>query len=69
MRRKISEYFEAGVRIVWLIDPASQSAVVYTAVDKCRRLNEDQALKGGKVLPGFSLTLHDLFTRAGKRRG
>jgi Uma2 family endonuclease len=69
MRRKISEYFEAGVRIVWLIDPALQSAVVYTAVHKYRRINEAQALKGGTVLPGFSLTLRDLFTRAGKRRG
>jgi Uma2 family endonuclease len=68
MRRKLNEYFEAGVRRVWLIDPVLRTADVYTAVNRCRRVKEDQALKGGKVLPGFSLTLRELFTRAGKRR-
>jgi Uma2 family endonuclease len=30
MERKLSEYFQAGVRLVWFIEPASRSARVYT---------------------------------------
>ncbi len=30
MSRKIGEYFRAGVRLVWLIDPATHTATVYT---------------------------------------
>ena len=69
MRRKLAEYFRVGVRLVWFIDPTLRCAEVYTAPNKVRQLNEDQVLKGGKVLPGFSLRLRDLFARAGKRRG
>ena len=69
MRRKLAEYFRVGVRLVWFIDPTLRCAEVYTAANKVRQLNENQVLKGGKVLPGFSLRLRDLFARAGKRRG
>ena len=66
MTLKVSEYFEAGTRLVWIIDPATQTAEVYTAPDQCRRLKATQSLDGGDVLPGFKLPLKDLF--ATKRR-
>src|SRR5262245_56735409 len=31
MERKLAEYFAAGVRLAWLIDPATQTAEVYTS--------------------------------------
>ena len=62
MRLKVSEYFEAGSRLVWLIDPETQTAQVYTASDECRSLKSSQALDGGEVLPGFKLPLKELFT-------
>jgi Uma2 family endonuclease len=68
MRRKLAEYFRVGVRMVWLIDAMLGSAEVYTALNRVRRINEDQILRGGRVLPGFRLRLGDLFARAGKRR-
>lgn len=61
MERKLREYFEAGVILVWLIDPKSRTVTVYTAVDQFVVLNERQTLDGGPVLPGFSLPLVDLF--------
>jgi len=67
MERKLGEYFQAGVRLVWLIEPVSRSARVYTAVDHCTRLGEDQALEGGDVLPGFALPLKQLFDRASRK--
>jgi Uma2 family endonuclease len=64
MELKLGEYFRAGVRLVWFIEPKSRSARVYTAADQCTRLVEDQALDGGDVLPGFTLTLRQLFEQA-----
>jgi Uma2 family endonuclease len=63
MARKLGEYFQAGVRLVWLVNPKTQTARLYTAVDQLVLLKGDQALDGGDVLPGFSLPLRELFAR------
>ena len=67
MRLKVSEYFDAGSRLVWIIDPETQTAEVYTAPDECRRLKATQALDGGDVLPGFKLPLKELLTTKRRR--
>ena len=61
MARKLGEYFQAGVRLVWRVNPKTQVGHVYTAIDQWVLLNGDQALNGGDVLPGFSLPLFELF--------
>jgi Uma2 family endonuclease len=63
MARKLGEYFQAGVRLVWLVNPKTQTVHVYTAVDQLVLLKGDQALDDGDVLPGFSLSLFELFAR------
>jgi Uma2 family endonuclease len=63
MKQKVKEYFDAGVRLVWLIDPATRTATVYTSPDDSRRLTEGDVLDGGDVLPGFRLPLKQLFAR------
>ena len=68
MTRKLDEYFRVGVRLVWLIDPPTHTAEVYTAPGQRTILSEEQALEGGPVLPGFSLSLRRLFDRAGRQR-
>lgn len=68
MKRKLREYFKAGVRLVWLVDPPTRTARVYTSPGRSRLVREDKALDGGAVLPGFSLKLRDWFARAGRRR-
>jgi Uma2 family endonuclease len=62
MARKRTEYFSAGVRVVWLIDPATRTATVFTALDQAAVLSEDDTLDGGDVLPGFALRLRDVFS-------
>lgn len=57
---KVSEYFRAGVRLVWLIDPEARSARVYTRVDHSEVLDENGILDGRDVLPGFQFRLRDL---------
>lgn len=61
MRRKVGEYFAAGVRLIWIVDPKKRTARVYSAVDQSVLLDESQSLDGGDVLPGFRLALKDLF--------
>jgi Uma2 family endonuclease len=64
MQRKLREYFLAGVRLVWMIDPLRRQAEVYTTPDApAATLDEAQALDGGDVLPGFRLPLAELFAR------
>jgi Uma2 family endonuclease len=66
MERKLREYFEAETRLVWFLDPKNRTARVYTSPRRFTRLAEDQALDGGDVLPGFTLSLRALFDRANR---
>jgi Uma2 family endonuclease len=61
MRAKIKEYFFAGVRMVWVVDPEDRSVTILRAPDEGRTLYDDATLDGGEVLPGFSCKVSDLF--------
>jgi Uma2 family endonuclease len=69
MARKRREYFTAGTRLVWQIDPDAQTARVYTSAEDYTLVEADGELDGGDVLPGFRLSMQRLFGRAGRRRG
>jgi len=64
MARKLDEYFRAGVRLVWYVDPKRRTVRVYTSPDDSVVLSEDQHLDGGDVLPGFTLSIRDWFAEA-----
>ena len=68
MARKVAEYFEAGVRLVWLIDPKARTVDAYTGLKTSRRLGNGQILGGEPVLPGFTLPLRQLFARSTRRK-
>jgi Uma2 family endonuclease len=61
MERKLRDYFAAGVRLVWYVDPGTRTARVYTAPDGGTPVEADGVLSGGDVLPGFELPMKDLF--------
>jgi Uma2 family endonuclease len=63
MTRKLQEYFDAGVILVWLIDPRKRTARVFSSIEKSTLVREHQALDGGEVLPGFAVRLSDLLDR------
>jgi Uma2 family endonuclease len=63
MARKLKEYFLAGTRLVWYVDPDARSVTVYTSPDEFKTLTEGDTLNGGEVLPGFSVPLKQLFVR------
>ena len=64
MDRKLIDYFAAGSKLVWYLDPADRSVRVYTSSEACVRLDESQTLDGGDVLPGFRLPIREWFERA-----
>jgi Uma2 family endonuclease len=72
MTRKLGEYFRAGARLVWYVNPKQRTVRVYTAPDRSTLLREDQMLEGGDVLPGFALSIREWFAEAERsepRRG
>ena len=69
MERKRREYFQAGVKLVWEIDPQTRAANVYTAGDQVTPVPVGGTLDGGAVLPGFQLSLKAVFDRAERAGG
>jgi Uma2 family endonuclease len=61
MRIKVAEYFQSGVRAIWMLDPPAQTLRVYDAPDRFRQLARDDTLDGSPVPPGFSVRVADLF--------
>jgi Uma2 family endonuclease len=64
--RKLAEFFAAGCKLAWVIDPPTRTAKVYTSAKRFKVLDETGVLDGGRVLPGFTLPLADLFARPTK---
>ena len=69
MQRKLRDYFSAGTRLVWYIDPEARTARAYTAEDQWQDLGATDSLSGGDVLPGFELSLDTLFGWAARHHG
>lgn len=58
---KVGEWLEAGVRIVWVIDPDRAVAQVYRSDGIVTTIRSDGMLDGESVVPGFSCALSELF--------
>jgi Uma2 family endonuclease len=61
MRVKRQDYFTAGVELVWEINPDARTVAVYTSATDVTTLTETDTLDGGSVLPGFTLSVQNLF--------
>ncbi len=59
--KKLGEYFDAGVRLVWIVDLRKQTVRAYTGRDESVLFKRAEVLDGGAVLPGFTLRLDELF--------
>lgn len=59
--RKREDYFAAGTRLVWIVEPDDRTVEVYTDPDTCTLLHDSDTLTGGDVLPGFELSLSEFF--------
>jgi Uma2 family endonuclease len=62
MSDKLADYFAAGARLVWFIDPRAKTVTVYASPERSTVLGESETLTGGDVLPGFEVTVATLLT-------
>ena len=58
---KVADWLSAGTTLVWVVDPAREVATVYRADGTVAVLGLDDALSGEALLPGFVLSLRELF--------
>jgi Uma2 family endonuclease len=58
---KLHEYFGAGVRLVWVVDPRGRRAYTYRSVVDVREVTGAEPLSGEDVLVGFTAPAADLF--------
>lgn len=58
---KIQMYLEAGVRLIWLVDPRARTVAVYAPDQVVQILHGEDQLDGGAVVPGFTMSVTALF--------
>jgi Uma2 family endonuclease len=63
MARKLAEYFDAGVELVWFVNPRMRTVEVFTEREKSVVYSSGQTLSGAPVLPRFRLKLRNLFAK------
>ncbi len=61
VRRKLDEYFAAGVRMAWVIDPATRTVRVHRPNGDVRSVAAGEVVAGDDVLPGFVLPVDEVF--------
>jgi Uma2 family endonuclease len=62
VRDKIEEYLATGVRIVWLVDPDTNTITVYSGNMRGVEHGPADTIDGGEVLPGFSIRVAEFFS-------
>lgn len=65
MERKLKEYFLAGVKLVWFVNPDDRTVRAFTSPEVVERLTVADDLDGGEVLPGFRVPVARLFEGLG----
>ena len=58
---KVSEFLHAGVRLYWIISPATRTILVRRPDKSCQFLDVSDTLTGEDGLPGFACPVAELF--------
>ncbi|MFN8590332.1 MAG: Uma2 family endonuclease [Thermomicrobiales bacterium] len=58
---KVEMYREAGIPLIWLVDPEEKTVTVIAAGKPTVTLHAGDTLDGGAVLPGFNVPVARLF--------
>ena len=61
MRERAQYYLGHGARLVWLVYPAKRLVEVYRQGADSDLLTADDTMQGDDVLPGFVLSVHEIF--------
>ncbi len=63
IRRKAALYLRAGTRLVWVVYPDERFVDVYRPDGTVATLEGEDTLDGGEALPGFRVTVGEVFAR------
>ena len=58
---KVEQWIEAGSRLVWVISPKLRTVTVYRSLADITILTEKDTLDGNDVVPGFQMSVSDIF--------
>jgi len=62
VRAKVEEWLQAGAGAVWVVDPESRTVVVHERLRDPVVLRDTDLLRGGDVVPLFTLPVRDVFS-------
>ena len=68
MKRKLREYFAAGVQQVWFVDGMARTFEIFTSPTKSRVFSGTQTIKTGKLFPGLDLSVEAFFKRVHRKK-
>jgi Uma2 family endonuclease len=58
---RVSDYLRVGTRLVWVLWPDTRSVSIHRPDGTSSEIGADAQLDGGDILPGFHVTVGDLF--------
>jgi Uma2 family endonuclease len=61
VQEKVFDWLEAGARMVIVVMPRRRSVTVYRALNDIIVLTENDSLDGGDAVPGWTMSIKDLF--------
>ncbi len=61
MAEKVELYLRSGVRLVWVVQPRQRTVTIHVPGREPWTLHEFDTLDGGEVLPGFRMSIADIF--------
>ena len=61
IKKKVSEWLVAGCRQVWVVSPKMRTVTIHTSQTDIVTLTEKDTLNGGEVVPGFEVSVAEIF--------
>jgi Uma2 family endonuclease len=61
VQTKVLEYLKAGTRVIWIVEPETETVTVYRSLSEVRTLTKADVLEGGQVLPDLSILVKEIF--------
>jgi Uma2 family endonuclease len=60
---KVEDWLRAGCIAVWLVDPVQHTVTIHERGASTRVFGDTEELDGGEVLPGFRVSISEVFSR------
>jgi len=69
INRRLSQFLDWGVALVWLVDPEDQTVTIYRRDKRPEVLEANEELTGDDILPDFRCRVADFFYVPGETNG